>query len=125
MDEKQTAALREAFERHWTEHLQKRDPAFSKSHMQRWHDTGKYIPVGAEDAWQEWLACYQHLAPMVEDAERYRWLRNPNHDIEPVIDQRDEDATIDGIPTVIYEYRSGEELDKAIDAAREQEKKTC
>ena len=55
-----------------------------------------------------WLACYQHLAPMVEDAERYRWLRD-----QPIV-LLQEFATL----------ASGN-WDKAIDAAREQEKKTC
>jgi len=119
MDEKQIAALREVFET-W----EVTDNGWDKDSLRR-HPDGIYHSARIHEDWSSWLACYQHLAPMVEDAERYRWLRNPNHDIEPVIDQRDEDATIDGIPTVIYEYRSGEELDKAIDTAREQEKKTC
>ena len=62
-------------------------------------------------------AAYALLAPEMRDAARYRWLRNPNHDIEPVIDHRLDGATIDGMPAEIYEYRSGEDLDRAIDTA--------
>jgi hypothetical protein len=113
MDEK-TAAARKVFE-----------SGFKSEALLRSRLDGEYRISWVQQQWEGFLACYQHLAPMVEDAERYRWLRNPNHDIEPVIDQKHEDATIDGMPAVIYEYRSGEELDKAIDAAREQEKKTC
>ena len=76
------------------------------------------------DAWDDrlrvWLACYQHLAPMVEDAERYRWLRADDNDEDML--QFSEHAR-DGKDDV-WLFR-GEKLDSAIDAAREQEKKTC
>lgn len=50
-----------------------------------------------------------------EDAARYRWLRNPVNDPGKVIDKVNGELP-SGFP--IYEYRSGEELDAAIDAAR-------
>jgi hypothetical protein len=47
-----------------------------------------------------------------KDAERYRWLRDPQSDVALVIDKRVGPAFWD------YEYRAGGELDEAIDAAR-------
>jgi len=58
-----------------------------------------------------------------KDAERYRWLRNPNTDVGLVIDKvtgeipYDEGTRTGGYHT--YEYRAGEELDTAIDATME------
>lgn len=55
-----------------------------------------------------------------KDAERYRWLRNPDQDVALVIDK-----VTGGVPADefgcggyrTYEYRAGEELDTAIDTA--------
>lgn len=54
------------------------------------------------------------------DAERYRWLRNPDQDVSLVIDKVTGEIPADefgcgGYRT--YEYRAGDELDSAIDAA--------
>lgn len=46
-----------------------------------------------------------------KDAERYRWLRNPDQDVCLVLDKM--------VSSGVYEYRAGEELDAAIDAAME------
>lgn len=56
------------------------------------------------------------------DAERYRWLRNPDQDVSLVLDKRagwvPEDESVPGVGGYhIYEYRAGTELDEAIDAA--------
>lgn len=62
---------------------------------------------------------------VARDAERYRWLRDPSTDPGLVLDKQvgfmeyDEGTRTGGYP--VYEYRSGEELDKAIDAAIERE----
>lgn len=57
-------------------------------------------------------------ADVVRDAERYRWLRNPAQEVGLVLDKRvGESKSGYGI----YEYRAGEELDAAIDAAIERE----
>lgn len=57
----------------------------------------------------------------VADAERYRWLRNPSQDVGLVLDKVVGETPMDeqgygGYKH--YEYRAGEELDAAIDAAR-------
>lgn len=64
-----------------------------------------------------------------EDAERYRWLRDPKTDVALVLDKRtgyvppDENiAGVGGYHT--YEYRAGEELDAAIDAAMQSDKES-
>lgn len=44
-----------------------------------------------------------------KDAERYRWLRNPDQDAALVLDKM--------VSSGVYEYRAGDELDAAIDAA--------
>lgn len=55
------------------------------------------------------------------DAERYRWLRNPDQDVSLVLDkvtgyvEYHEGTQTGGYNT--YEFRAGDELDKAIDAA--------
>lgn len=69
-------------------------------------------------------------APAVQadlrDAERYRWLRDPDSDVSLVIDKRttwneyDEGTRTGGHWN--YEYRAGDELDAAIDAARAAQK---
>ncbi|MNR28127.1 hypothetical protein D3C85_1454380 [compost metagenome] len=46
-----------------------------------------------------------------KDSERYRWLRNPDQDVCLVLDKM--------VSSGVYEYRAGEELDAAIDAARQ------
>lgn len=56
------------------------------------------------------------------DAKRYRWLRNPQTDVALVLDKRTgyvpPDENIPGVGGYhAYEYRAGEELDAAIDAA--------
>lgn len=62
-----------------------------------------------------------------QDAARYRWLRDPQTDVALVLDKRTgyvpEDESIPGIGGYhTYEYRAGEELDAAIDAAIAQRK---
>ena len=52
------------------------------------------------------------------DAERYRWLRNPDTDPAAVIDKQVPWVNLDGDTQTIWEYKAGEELDAAIDAAR-------
>lgn len=56
------------------------------------------------------------------DAERYSWLRDPNTDVSLVIDKVcGEIPYHEGTQTggyLTYEYRSGDELDAAIDQAR-------
>jgi hypothetical protein len=57
-----------------------------------------------------------------KNAARYQWLRNPNTNVSLVLDKRTEwvetDETVSGVGGYwIYEYRAGEELDVAIDAA--------
>lgn len=59
---------------------------------------------------------------LLKDAERYRWLRDSSQDPALVIDKRTkwvpEDDSVPGVGGYWeYEYRSGEELDLAIDAA--------
>lgn len=58
----------------------------------------------------------------LEDAERYRWLRNPTTDVALVLDKRTEWVPPDDVVHGVgghwsYEYRAGDELDAAIDAA--------
>jgi hypothetical protein len=62
-------------------------------------------------------------AEVERDAARYRWLRNPDTDVALVLDKQtsfvppdERVAGVGGYHT--YEYRAGEELDAAIDAAR-------
>jgi hypothetical protein len=93
MDEKQTAALREVFEKKFVE----------RSNALVLNEDGRYRNSYTQIYWEGFLACYQHLAPMVEDAERYRFLE---------------------FQARFGNYR-GIISRAAIDAAREQEKKTC
>jgi len=60
----------------------------------------------------------RNAAAMEKDAARYWWLRDPHQQIAKVIDKPgrelfDQYGRFDGYE---YEYRSGEELDTAIDA---------
>lgn len=62
---------------------------------------------------------------IVRDAMRYRWLRAPTTDVALVLDKRTEWVPPDDVvPGVgghwVYEYRAGDELDAAVDAARKQ-----
>ena len=61
------------------------------------------------------------------DAARYRWLRAPTTDVALVLDKRT--AWVppdDAVPGVggywVYEYRAGDDLDEAVDAARAAQK---
>lgn len=65
---------------------------------------------------------YARSAASAKDAERYRFLRDPQIDVSQVIDKRtawvEPDERVPGVGGYwSYEYRSGEELDAAIDAA--------
>lgn len=58
------------------------------------------------------------------DAERYRWLRNPETAVGLALDKRtgfvEPDDSVPGVGGYhTYEYRSGEELDAAIDSAQQ------
>ncbi|MFU3956806.1 hypothetical protein ACM7EA_30695 [Pseudomonas aeruginosa] len=56
------------------------------------------------------------------DAKRYRWLRNPDQDVSLVLDKVSGEVPADEFGCggyLAYEYRSGDELDAAIDAAME------
>jgi hypothetical protein len=60
------------------------------------------------------------LDGLARDAERYRWLRNPTTDVALVLDKVAGEVPADelgGGGYRIYEYRAGEDLDSAIDAA--------
>ncbi|MBX8534554.1 ead/Ea22-like family protein [Pseudomonas cichorii] len=64
------------------------------------------------------------LAELRRDAGRYRWLRNPYQDVGLVLDKKTGHVPVDeqGFGGYgIYEYRSGVELDEAIDAAMTKE----
>jgi len=126
MNEKQIAALREGFETQYG----KRD-GFNPKYLRR-NGWGGYVNGRIEDAWQEWIACYQHLAPMVEDAERYLWLRNfdlrckDGVNINPPCAHVHASLYSHAVGTIpAVRLVTGDELDRAIDSAREQEKKTC
>lgn len=78
----------------------------------------------AEENRRLWLKCQDALVEVMrlrKDAERYRWLRDPKVDIALVIDKvvseipSEEGTGYDGLK--VYEYRAGEELDEALDAA--------
>jgi len=69
-----------------------------------------------------WHARPAPAAGDARDAARYRWLRDPKSDPALVLDKRTGyvpvDETIPGVGGYhTYEYRAGEELDAAIDAA--------
>lgn len=61
------------------------------------------------------------LANAERDAARYRWLRDPHNSVAEVIDKVVGcDGAAEGIQAEVglrYEYRAGDELDAAIDAA--------
>lgn len=70
------------------------------------------------------LALIAKVESLAADAERYRWLREPTSDVALVLDKRTdwvpEDETLPGVGGYyVYEYRAGEELDAAIDMAKE------
>lgn len=92
MDEKQIAALREVFEAAYVRHMNSQEIAstwgqrdYTAEEIAAMREGGFYN-VGVEGVgqhhgylngcWWGFIACYQHLAPMVGDAERYRWLRS-------------------------------------------------
>ena len=102
MDEKQTAALREVFEQKFAHMPLRRGELKPDSY---------WTPTTA-CAWEGFLACYQHLAPMVEDSDRYRWLVESSG-----LDLR----TLLGID----DFTSLAAFIDQKSAAREQEKKTC
>ncbi|MFS2103629.1 hypothetical protein [Ralstonia sp. Ralssp135] len=85
----------------------------------------EYVHSHVEATWRGFLACYQHLAPMVEDAERYRYLQGS------VCATRVAPARCEfflQLPLPVKDPMRGsvaQHFDEAIDAAREQEKKTC
>ncbi|MFG8250194.1 hypothetical protein ACEOPT_32960 [Pseudomonas aeruginosa] len=56
------------------------------------------------------------------DAKRYRWFRKPYQDVSLVLDKVSGEVPADEFGRggyLTYEYRSGDELDAAIDAAME------
>lgn len=62
------------------------------------------------------------LVALAMDGLRYRWLRDPQTDVALVLDKRTgyvpEDESTPGVGGYyMYEYRAGEELDAAVDAA--------
>ena len=68
------------------------------------------------------LTAGQAPAGVLGDAERYRWLRNPTTDVALVLDKRTAWVPPDDVVHGVgghwsYEYRAGDELDAAIDAA--------
>lgn len=56
------------------------------------------------------------------DVGRYRWLRNPSQDVGLVLDKRVGETDYGHL---VLEYRAGEELDTAIDAAMNREREPC
>lgn len=117
MDEKTTAALREVFEA-W---------ARERGSVIRRH-VGIYSDFNTQARWEGFLACYQHLAPIVEDADRYRWLikRLAGYDFNWMPSS---ECANDGKTVAVFDmgpgFRGGTNIGALIDAAREQEKKTC
>ncbi|WP_104658046.1 hypothetical protein [Ralstonia insidiosa] len=101
MDEKQTAALRDAFE-----------AAHIGMDLDKHPEHGYYRSKLTQAYWEGWLACCQHLAPQLKDAERYRFLREDDNDEKML--QFSEHAR-DGRDDV-WLLRE-EKLDSAIDAA--------
>jgi len=93
--------------------------------------TGRKLPDGVESCELYAMPDYGRApaelfcAPAAgdaRDAARYRWLRDPQHDVALVLDKRTGyvpgDESIPGVGGYhTYEYRAGEELDAAIDAA--------
>lgn len=96
MDEKQ---IREAFEQ----------VAKQKNWNLAKGNCGWYVSAVTHEAWQGFLACYQHLGPQLKEAERYRFLRD---DME--LSVRDVFSS--------WSPHLNDGLDVAIDAALEQQK---
>lgn len=69
---------------------------------------GQVLVVPAAD----YDALIAEVEELRKDAERYRWIRNPDQVVGHVIDKM--------VSSGIYEYRAGDELDDAIDDAMEQ-----
>jgi|GEM_PF-3149976 len=139
MDEKQTAALREVFER-W----EVSENGWDKDDLRR-HPDGIYHSARIHEDWSSWLACYQHLAPQwqpIETAPKDRqvlflvpefgvyaespWIGGWSHLHEVwtlktpyVIEGKA--VIVNDVPTPTHWMP----LPAAPDAAREQEKKTC
>jgi len=66
------------------------------------------------------LALIAENEALRKDADRYRWLREPARDVGLVLDKKTGHVPVDDMGFGgygIYEYRAGEELDGAIDAA--------
>ncbi|HBO0915283.1 hypothetical protein ABZR34_28235 [Pseudomonas paraeruginosa] len=71
---------------------------------------------------EEILGLIARLRAAEADAKRYRWLRNPDQDVSLVLDKVSGEVPADEFGCggyLAYEYRSGDELDAAIDAAME------
>lgn len=88
--------------------------------------SGKFAAMG-DDAMERCIKDgAAELDALERDAARYRWLRDPGHDVALVLDKQTEYVSADeSVPGVggyyMYEYRAGVELDAAIDAAMAQE----
>lgn len=97
--------------------------------FEAWHkrEFGSFVPevTNHYNRWLGWEGRSSVAAPAAGDAldaARYRWLRDPQTDVALVLDKRTgyvpEDESIPGVGGYhTYEYRAGEELDAAIDAA--------
>ncbi|EPJ4524343.1 TPA: hypothetical protein ACRMOY_003397 [Pseudomonas aeruginosa] len=88
-----------------------------------------------EDWWVDWGGSYTvmvspsniqsliaRLRAAEADAKRYRWIRKPYQDVSLVLDKVSGEVPADEFGRggyLTYEYRSGDELDAAIDAAME------
>ena len=133
MDEKTIAALREVFEVEYVRHMNsqeiagtwgQRDYTFEEIAAMR---EGNFYNVGVagvgqyhgylNGCWWGFLACYQHLAPMVVDAERYRAIRQCGREWSNL-------CVFDSRGALIAD-KLDREADTLINAAREQGKKTC
>ena len=76
------------------------------------------LPYSIREPVERAVVALRNAAAMEKDAARYWWLRDPHQQIAKVIDKPgrelfDQYGRFDGYE---YEYRSGEELDTAIDA---------
>ena len=74
--------------------------------------SGKLLVHGDYDSIKKVQSLVFELESLRKDAERYRWIRNPDQAIGHVIDKM--------VSPGIYEYRAGDELDDAIDDAMRQ-----
>lgn len=112
---------RQAFEAWFTRNDETKDMA---ERAVRRSPSGAYVLMQTYTAWEIWQAA-RSRAPAAGDAldaKRYRWLRDPQSDPALVLDKRTgyvpEDESVRGVGGYYtYEYRAGEELDAAIDAA--------